>query len=171
MDLLKEHEGDLHLRKACREDLSAIFALLEQVHLPSPLQNESVAFLVAELPGKGIVGCIGWEIHGNCALLRSLAVETSSRNRGMATALTESAMDELSKGAITELVLLTVDAASFAARLGFEKTERNELPAEIKECIQISSSICQSACCMRRRFTDSKDATDQRTTREGASPG
>lgn len=158
MNLLKEDEGNLQLRKACREDISAIFALLQQVHLPLPLKNESVAFLVAELPGKGIAGCIGWEIHGNCALLRSLAVETSFRNRGMATALTESAMDELARGDITEFVLLTVDAVNFAARLGFEKTDRQDLPSQIKECLQISSSICKSASCMRRRSAKSATA-------------
>lgn len=151
MDLLKEHEGELHLRKACAEDISAVFALLEQVQLPLPLRNESVAFLVADLPAKSIAGCIGWEIHGKCALLRSLAVDVIFRNCGMATALTEGAMDELTKEGVTEFVLLTASAVNFAARLGFERADRNELPAEIKECLQVTSTTCQSAYCMRRK--------------------
>ena len=150
MTLLKEHEGAIHLRNAGSADLPGIFTLLSQAQLPLPLQNESVEFLVAEQAGERLAGCIGWEIHGQSALLRSLVVEECSRNRGIAAALVKFAMDELCKRRITDFVLLTIQAVNLAVKLGFEPVDRDALPPEIRRCPQLSSGGCSSALCMRR---------------------
>jgi amino-acid N-acetyltransferase len=127
-------------------DQSAIEALLKSCNLPdqdiSPHLNN---FIVARDQDR-IVGCIGLELEG--PLLRSLAVDPSSRNQGIARNLCNRLFKSVTRA--EEIYLLTTSAAVFFERLGFESINRSDAPDVIRKNRQFTELCPSSAVLMRR---------------------
>ncbi len=148
-----------------RSTALAIRALLQQADLPVPgLTDAPVSFLVARAgtagkPGqaaaaKEIIGCVGWESYGTRALLRSQAVRADARGGGVGRALTETLCARLAAAGMTEVYLLTTDAAGFFAKLGFTRIERGQVPESVLQSREFTMTCCASAVVMRRGLTD-----------------
>ena len=86
--------------------------------------------LVADRDGS-VVGAVGLELLGKRALLRSLVVGTGSRNIGIGKSLASEAIRRARATSIDELFLLTIDAAPFFERLGFEHVPHADAPPEV----------------------------------------
>lgn len=109
-------------------------------------------FLIA-VGGKTVLGTVGLERYGSDALLRSLVVRPESRWTGLGTQLA-AAMEEHAKTAgVANLYLLTMTAADFFARRGYEILARSAAPQALQETAEFSSLCSSQAVCMRKFLT------------------
>jgi amino-acid N-acetyltransferase len=142
----------LIIRQARSSDERAIRALLKKTELPfEDVEIGRQTFLVAAAAGR-IVGTVGVEVYGTCGLLRSLAVDEKLRGCGLGSELTEE-MAEMSRSlGICELYLLTMTAAPFFEKKGFERAERAKTPAALQGTTEFASLCPVSSVCMRKRL-------------------
>jgi amino-acid N-acetyltransferase len=128
------------IRQAEPRDLPAVLALLSQAKLPTEGVAEHFhSFFVAH-DGERIVASAGLELHGDAALLRSLAVAPDVRGTGLGAAVLRRALHE-ARGRACGLYALTTTAESYLARHGFEPVPRSSLPAPL-----LASRELQDAC-------------------------
>jgi amino-acid N-acetyltransferase len=137
------------ITKPSPEDLNDVLALLADASLPRDgVAKHFKDFLVARADGK-VVGAVGMEHYGSSALLRSLVVAPSHRNRGWGRALTEQTLQEAKERGAKRVYLLTETASEFFPRFGFKQISREEADAEVKGSVEFKTACCQSAVCMR----------------------
>ena len=135
-------------RTATPDDLPAVLGLLRDASLPEDVEPHFGDFIVAERDGS-IVGAVGPEVLGEGALLRSLVVRPDLRKSGLGTALAAKAIRSATSASIRELFLLTVDAASFFMRLGFEHVPHASAPPDVRGTRQFSE-LCPSTAHLMR---------------------
>ncbi|MDR1613117.1 MAG: GNAT family N-acetyltransferase, partial [Planctomycetota bacterium] len=94
-------------------------------------------FLVAETPGRGVIGCIA--VHVTWGLLvevRSLAVRRTDQGKAVGRMLMEAAMDDARRLGASEVFTLTY-IPDFFRRFGFEEVDRGELPHKVwLDCVK-----------------------------------
>jgi len=130
-------------------NLGEVTPLLAACGLPTgDLRNDGV-FLVARDKGE-VCGVAGLEPLGASALLRSVAVDPKWRRKGVARALCDAIEREARKHGARRLFLLTTDADRYFGALGFKKTEREALPAEVRATTQFTDTCPQTAIAMSR---------------------
>lgn len=135
------------IREATPRDQEAIRALLSAADLPLDGVAET-QFTVAVHEGR-VVGSAGLEIHGDSALLRSVAVDPAWRGRGVGEALVRSALDAASACKLDPVVLLTTTAPSWFPRFGFERIERGDVPPSLLTSVEFTKACPASATVMR----------------------
>lgn len=143
------------LRAARDDDRGRIIALLGTASLPTsdlaeqPLEH----FIVAEEQGS-VVGCVGAEVFGRVALLRSLVVARSHRGRRLAERLVDKLETELAATGVADVWLLTIDADGFFSRLGYVSRSRDAAPEAIRKTEEFSSLCPGSAILMRNALSN-----------------
>ena len=131
-------------------DTPAILELLERSELPIVGVAENLqACAVARHEGV-VVGTSGVEIYGSCGLLRSVAVERSTRDRGIAALLVAHAVARAEREGLSTLYLLTTTARTYFEHHGFTVCPREEAPAGIRESWEFRTGCPDSAVFMRR---------------------
>jgi UDP-N-acetylmuramate: L-alanyl-gamma-D-glutamyl-meso-diaminopimelate ligase len=103
-------------------DIGPIRALLEATGLErQDIEEEDYAKFLVLRTEHGIVGCIGLEVYGEEAILRSLAVYPSARGHGYGWMLAGHCVDYARTLGVRRIHLLTPVTASdfFAQKLGF----------------------------------------------------
>jgi amino-acid N-acetyltransferase len=100
----------------------------------------------------------GLERFGPVGLLRSLAVSTGARGRGLGRALVSAIEDEARSSGIADLYLLTTTADEFFSRLGYVRIARDETPVAIASTAQFSALCPSSAVVMRKSMGLSANA-------------
>jgi amino-acid N-acetyltransferase len=154
LDLFGPRGVSADVEPAAFNDHAAIAELLTDASLPLPdAVDVPVRMLVAREGGR-VIGCAGWEHHGEAALLRSVAVRSEARRRGVGAALVRAALVEIAATGAREAVLLTTDAEAFFAGLGFTPVDRRALPTDVRSARQVTTQCCASAVCMRRAPCD-----------------
>jgi amino-acid N-acetyltransferase len=135
------------VREAAATDLPAVRELLAAADLPVAGLDDAVVVLLAEVKGS-VVGTIALERHGAGAsvafLLRSAAVDSAWRGRGIGAALVAAALervDELS----APVALLTETAAGYFPRFGFHPVARHTLPAALEASAELRGACPSSA--------------------------
>jgi amino-acid N-acetyltransferase len=113
--------------------------------LPEKLDN----FLVAVENGT-IMGVVGLEIYGDYGLLRSLAVPSEYRNRGIAGQLMDQLETLAGQKGVRDLFLLTETAPEYFIRKGFQTITRDEVPEEVKLSTEFSHVCPVSAIVMKK---------------------
>lgn len=120
------------IRKANKEDIMAIYALLQEGVSSGKVLQRSIKelkqvikyFYICEIENK-VVGCCSLEIYSQkLAEIRSLVVSTKCRNRGIGSALIKRCLDEAKKKDVYQVLSVT-DKCDLFERLGF-RTEVNE---------------------------------------------
>jgi amino-acid N-acetyltransferase len=145
--------GRVEVRRATREDLPAIRALLEASALPaSDVDGEGSQELLVAGEGGRLAGCIGLEVHGDAGLLRSFAVPPPLRRRGIGAALHEAAVARARALGVRELYVLTTTVKERALRTGFVEVAREDVPEAIRAGSQFRSLCPASAACLRLRL-------------------
>ena len=136
--------------EAAREgDAAAIEALLAEVELPAAeIRTRIDHFLVARAGGR-VVGCVGLELYGETALLRSLAVLPENRGQGVGARLAAGILERARSLGASEAVLLTTTVQAMAAAMGFEAVARQAVPAEVRGSWEFKADCCGTATCMR----------------------
>ena len=100
--------------------------------------------------GNRIVGVVGLEITKHGALLRSLAVAESDRNRGVGDGLVRSAERYARSRGVQTIFLLTMTAEAFFVRLDYRAFERSAAPEEIQATNEFKTLCPYSAVCLRK---------------------
>jgi amino-acid N-acetyltransferase len=141
----------MDIGRAAAGDLPAIRALLRGCDLRDEDVGEACQHFFLARSGADLAGCIGIEVHGPAALLRSFAVSPAWRRRGLGAALHDRAVAEARSLGIRDLYILTTTVRERALRDGFEEVARDAVPEAIREGSQFRGLCPSSAACMRLR--------------------
>jgi amino-acid N-acetyltransferase len=99
-----------------------------------------------------LIGVAGLEILGKEALLRSLAVAPHARGKGLGKQLTAKAEQHAQNSHVDSLFLLTLTAAEFFKKLGYQVIKREDAPATLQSTTEFQSICPASATCMTKSF-------------------
>lgn len=142
--------ANVTFRTAMPTDSQSIHALLQRSGLPaSDLSTARPEFLIAERAGK-MIGIGALERFGNAALLRSVAVEPQWRGSGVGRSIIAMFEQRAKAAGIDELVLLTLTAPDFFARLGYGAKNRDQVPSAVLGSAEFRSLCPASAHCMAK---------------------
>jgi amino-acid N-acetyltransferase len=101
-------------------------------------------------PPEQPLGVGGIELHGEHALLRSLAVDAAARGQGHGTALVAALEAHARAHGVQRIHLLTTTAARYFEGLGYRVAAREEAPAAIRATPEFSALCPTSAVCMTK---------------------
>jgi amino-acid N-acetyltransferase len=142
----------MDIGRAAAGDLPAIRDLLRACDLRDEDVGGPGQHFFTARSGPELAGCIGLEVHGPDALLRSFAVAPGRRGRGLGAALHDRAVEEARALGIRRLYLLTTTVRERAARGGFVDVPREQVPPPIRDGAQFRSLCPASASCMMLRI-------------------
>ena len=114
--------------------------------------HKLVHFIVARR-GASIVGTVGLELAGPGALVRSLVVIETQRRQAVATRLVAAIERYARSHGIAALYLLTMDAAAFFAKQGYQAFDRQSVPAGLQATAEFSTLCPATAQCLCKRLT------------------
>lgn len=98
-------------------------------------------------------GYAGLEIRGLAALVRSVVILPERRGRGAGLAAVRELIATARARGLTDLWLLTLSAADFFAKVGFERADRATAPPAIASTQEFKVLCPAAAVCMRLRLT------------------
>ena len=132
-------------RKAAEIDEPKILALLEESQLPTEsLGTNRTEFFIAEEDGV-IVGVAGFEYYGDDTLLRSVAIQSNQRNRGIGSAMVDWMLSRAIDGGTRRIVLLTNTARKFFEKKGFMVIDRSLITNDAMKNSPEFASVCPSS--------------------------
>lgn len=147
------------IQTATPDDLDTLRDLLKITDLPhddlTPAHLED--FLLAR-DGDALCGTVGLEPKGETGLLRSLAVAEEWRGQGLGSRLVEAIERHAQQDGVSTLYLLTTTAAGYFEGFGYERMDRDALPASIQETEEATRLCPSSATCMRKDLSTATDA-------------
>ena len=133
-------------------DLDEITDLLTTNSLPLDGVADSIErFVVAREDGR-IVGCVGLEVYGDSALLRSAAVHDEVKGRGIGRTLVNEILADAHQQGVAAVYLLTTTAENYFPAFGFERIDRSEVPLELDASEELKGACPASAIVMRKRL-------------------
>ena len=141
------------IRLASRADEKAVEQLLTANHLPLDGVHEALPCFVVADDGGNIVGVAGIEecgVAGRHALLRSVAVSSDWRSRGLGRALVSRAIALAEERGAKALYLLTTTAESYFPSFGFTPTTRDAVPVDVSSTAEFKGACPASAVVMVR---------------------
>lgn len=140
-------QNTLNYRAAERSDWPAIEALLVAGKLPLDGAREHLDnFIVGEADGE--VLCVGgFEAYEQTGLLRSMAVASSLRGKGIGDHLLGAVKARARVQGVESLYLLTTTAAAFFAQRGFVQVDRNGTPAALQASFEFQG-VCPASATM-----------------------
>ncbi|WP_191177269.1 arsenic resistance N-acetyltransferase ArsN2 [Mucilaginibacter rigui] len=118
---------------------------LPTVDLPGLLNN----FFVA-IDNNAITGVVGLEIYGNYGLLRSLAVNSSLKNKGIGAALLKRIETLATEKGLGAIYLLTETAKDYFEYKGYEHIARMDIPEEVKAASEFTHVCPDTAVAMQK---------------------
>lgn len=132
------------------DDEGTIRLLLSQAELPhEDLEPDHLEhFLVIREATGTVIGVIGLEPAGQDALLRSLAVSSTSRGQGLGKLLTASIEEHARELGVRRLYMLTTTADKFFDRFGYRRIPRESVPEAIASTREFASLCPSTAVCM-----------------------
>jgi SAM-dependent methyltransferase/N-acetylglutamate synthase-like GNAT family acetyltransferase len=142
-------------------EASAIEGILAAVDLPAVGVREHIGNFLVARAGEKVLGCVGLEVYGGTALLRSLAVLPDHRGRGLGTLLTREILERARLLGAGEAVLLTTTVQAMAARMGFREVSRGSLPPAVRDSWEFKADCCGTAACMRLALAPDVVATPE----------
>jgi amino-acid N-acetyltransferase len=145
-------EEDVRIEQFVPGDETAVLKLLADAELPvKDLSPDKLKhFLVARANNGLIIGAIGLEPFHESGLLRSLVVHPSWRGRGLGLELTRHLEAYASELSIKTLFLLTLTAAEFFPKLGYQVVQRAEVPEMIAATEEFGDVCPASAVCLSK---------------------
>ncbi len=141
---------EIHFAKP--EDFGEIRDLLKSANLPfKDIENGIGHFLLAR-NDQQLIGCVGLQICGHNALLRSLAITEKERNHGLGNALLQEILEYASRLSLRNVFLLTTTAEHFFKKHGFVIANRIEAPNAIRSTSEFSSLCPSTAVFMSKQL-------------------
>ena len=133
-------------------DLPAILELLAASKLPRAGIEDHVASTLVARADSDVVGSAALELYGSAALLRSVAVATRLRGRGLGAALTVAALDLARRSGVRTVYLLTETAGRFFPKFGFAAIARAEVDPVVLESPEFTTACPKSALVMVKQL-------------------
>jgi N-acetylglutamate synthase-like GNAT family acetyltransferase len=129
--------------------------LLERSGLPTnDLETARPTFAVLR-DGNILIAAGALQAFGAAALLRSVVVAPDRRGMGLGQRVVRE-LERLARSAgIDHLVLLTLTASEFFARLGYRVIDRGAAPKDMQQSEEFRSLCPSSATCMAKHLADS----------------
>jgi amino-acid N-acetyltransferase len=138
------------IERATAADAGAVLALLTENGLPvAGLLEHLATTIVARQDGR-VAGCAALEVYPDGALLRSVAIAPALHRHGLGQALTAAALQLAKALGLPAVYLLTTTAEGFFPKFGFERIERQAVPASVRTSIEFTSACPSSATVMRK---------------------
>jgi amino-acid N-acetyltransferase len=136
---------DVVVEPAAPADDAGILRLVDACGLPlDGLREHLDTALVARAAGR-IVACAALEVHGDDALLRSVAVDVTLRGSGLGQRMVRAALALARARGVRSLYLLTTTAAQFFPRFGFVPVARDAVPDGVRQSVEFQSACPASA--------------------------
>jgi 4-nitrophenyl phosphatase len=142
-----------HLRPAAGPDLAHVANMLHAGGLIAGAARERLArTIVAEADRGRPIATASWDIAGDAALLRSVAVADDCRRSGVGTLIVAGALRRVYEQGARDVYLVTENAEKFFASCGFKTIPREELPPAIAEHPQVVRECPANAPAMHLRL-------------------
>jgi amino-acid N-acetyltransferase len=133
------------------EDLAQVLALVRDAALPTEGIAEWFPGAYVMIRGAGQISAVaGLEVHGAHGLLRSLAVRPDQRRSGLGRHLVEERLQVARERRLDAVYLLTLTAADYFRRLGFEDVVRAHAPLELQRSGEFAALCPASAVCLAK---------------------
>lgn len=130
-------------------DLPEIKELLSKSNIMIDDIEKFVSHTLVIKEQERIIAVGALELYGSEALLRSVAVDSTVRNRGLGKEIYSDLQRVAQVCGVSQLYLLTETAEAFFRKMGFETVSRDVAPESIKNTSQFSSLCPSSATLMR----------------------
>jgi len=151
------------LEPARSEDFPSILDLLARCDLPTEgVADHLGRFVVARESGR-IIACTGVEVHAENCVLRSLAVAPEARGRGIARRLIERSLEMAVDAGCVDAYLLTFSVEKLAARYGFKRITRDDVPASLLSSKEFQLNACATAIVMHRSLARATDRSQKKS--------
>ncbi|PKO37906.1 MAG: GNAT family N-acetyltransferase [Betaproteobacteria bacterium HGW-Betaproteobacteria-6] len=135
--------------------IKEVAALLAENALPiADISDTSPPQFFGIRDGGALVAVVGLELHQPFGLLRSLAVRSSCRKRGLGRELVSFAESWSAAHGVASLFLLTTTAEQFFLRLGYLRASRDHAPSVIQETSQFSCLCPASSAFLAKHLSD-----------------
>jgi amino-acid N-acetyltransferase len=166
LDSARKGLGEFTAALVFEPPASAVKAFLKECALPfEDITPRHLRHFLGCRLGSRWIGVVGLELRGNVALLRSLAVRSQYRGRGMGGWLVARAEEYARNLHLNYLYLLTTTAQKFFLRCGYKIIDRATAPASIRATAEFRDLCPASSVCMRKRLSktevQSKDERPQ----------
>jgi amino-acid N-acetyltransferase len=138
------------IERARPDDLSEVLRLLKQNHLPPDGLRDHIATTLVARRGGQIVGSAALEVYADGALLRSVAVASDARGKGLGQQLTQAAIGLAQALNLEAVYLLTTTAEEYFPKFGFERIGRADVPASVQASVEFRSACPATAAVMRK---------------------
>jgi len=142
----------ISIQPAATSDYQAVCELLSKHKLPIEDINKELSHFFIVKPHELPVGVIGMEKYGEFGLLRSMVTDPAFRNNGIASALVAALINYGKSLGLKELYLLTETAEDYFAKRGFQKINRDQVPATIKQSSEFSHLCPSTAVVMKKEI-------------------
>jgi amino-acid N-acetyltransferase len=141
----------INIQWAVDDKREAIIALLQAEKLP--VEDLPVFFenFLTAIDGDKVIGAVGIELYGVDGLLRSLVVDSSYRNHGIATKLVQAIENQASELQLKNIYLLTETAKEYFDRKGYVVITREDVPEAVKQSSEFSHVCPVSAVVMQKQ--------------------
>lgn len=133
------------VRPAGPDDADAAARLLAQEGLPTEGWGDPTTRRWVLVDGGVLVGAVGIEVHGDEALLRSLAVAPGARGRGYASALVRAALRGALDAGAGHAHALTTTIPGLLEGWGFDEIARDAVPAALHASPELRGACPESA--------------------------
>ena len=143
--------GDaINIENFSAKDKKRVLGLLDEAQLPTKdlTDDKMKNFMIAKGKDGSIIGVVGFEIYQESGLLRSLAVQPAYRGAGLGSLLTRKIESFARHKGVKTLYLLTMTAAEFFSKIGYQVTQRENLPAPIRKTEEFKNLCPVSAKCL-----------------------
>ena len=128
----------------------AVLELLRENDLPVRDLDETKT-LFACLSNGDVIGTGGLESFRDCGLLRSISIKKDLQKKGLGRFIVGELEKMARQNGVKCLYLLTITAAGFFTKQGYETIGRETVPIEIKNTTEFST-ICPSTAEVMRKF-------------------
>ena len=153
-------EARFRIRKALDADWPSVSGLLAACGLPtSGIEQHLAEGYIVAADGDRPIGVAGIETHGGSGLLRSVAVLPVWRGRSVGRQLVRDRLAWAQEAGLTDVYLLTTDAAGYFEQLGFSRVDRDAVPDGIRTSDEFASLCPKSATVMALRGGKGLDRT------------
>ena len=147
--VLSEDAAGVILRPGGVEDLGAVCTLLRTNSLPTDGVESCIDNFVVAEADSSIMGAAALETYGEYSLLRSVAVSSDLRSKGVGRALVARLLNDSRSNGTHAVYLLTTTAESWFASVGFVRVDRASVPGQLLQSEEFKGACPDSATVMR----------------------
>ena len=140
------------IRPATNKDYSSVCDLLASENLPTIDVDRNLSHFFVMTEQNEIVGSIGMELYGQSALLRSMAVASDHRSKGIAMALINELMAYAKEKRVSDMFLITNTAEQYFQRVGFKKIPREEVKEVVLQSKEFNGLCPASSAIMMKEL-------------------